>query len=166
MYENWNKTYLGNGAGYRLAVAYIQLFPLLQKGRSAGAPRGYDGDAASRLTPPVITPASFSTDTVFGNGVDLQPSYYNGGNVTFGYSLMQQYPKIKSVRIEIEPTVDLALAVSWIHQAVSNGYKVIATYHKYTVLGSDLASDLNDAANWWKNNYGTLATGGPLPLTS
>ena len=116
------------------------------------------------VTPPVVTAPSFTTDTIFGNGVDLQPSYYNGGNVTFGYSLMQQYPKIKSVRIEIEPTVDISLAASWIHEAVSKGYKVIATYHKYTVLGSDLASDLNDAATWWKNSYGTLATGGAFTI--
>jgi len=26
---------------------------------------------------------------LFGNGVNLQPSYYNGGNVNFGWDLMK-----------------------------------------------------------------------------
>src|SRR5450432_2747023 len=82
-------------------------------------------------------PKIVQTDTLFGNGVDLQPSYYNGGNVTFGFALMQQYPNIKSVRIEIEPSVPIPLATSWIKKAIDSGYRVIATYHKYTVLGSD-----------------------------
>ena len=114
--------------------------------------------------PPVITRQVPATDTLFGNGVDLQPSYYNGGNVNLGFTLMLASPKIKSVRIEIEPTVPIALATSWIQQARSNGYKVIATYHKYTVLGSDNAADLNDAANWWKTNYAALAAAGPFTV--
>jgi mannan endo-1,4-beta-mannosidase len=116
--------------------------------------------------PPPPTPKSShaATDTLFGNGVDLQPSYYNSGNVTFGFALMQQYPNIRSVRIEIEPTVPISLAASWIQQARNAGYKVIATYHKYTVLGSDLATDLNDAANWWKTNYSTLAAAGSFTI--
>jgi hypothetical protein len=72
-----------------------------------------------------------------GNGVNLQPSYYNGGNVNFGWSLMKTYSKIKTVRIEIEPFVSIDLAKSWIQQAVSNGYSVIASCHKATVLGSN-----------------------------
>jgi mannan endo-1,4-beta-mannosidase len=116
--------------------------------------------------PPPPPPAStiVRTDTLFGNGVDLQPSYYNGGNVTFGFSLMQQYPNIKSVRIEIEPSVPISQAMSWIQQAVSSGYRVIATYHKYTVLGSDNASDLTDGANWWKANYDSLSKAGPFTV--
>ncbi|NLP58412.1 hypothetical protein [Lutibacter sp. B1] len=38
-----------------------------------------------------------------GNGVNLQPSYYNSGNVTIGWDLMKTYPGIETVRIEIEP---------------------------------------------------------------
>ncbi len=59
---------------------------------------------------------------------------------------MQQYPNIKSVRIEIEPSVPISLAASWIRQARDSGYKVIATYHKYTVLGSDDTTQLDSAA--------------------
>lgn len=111
------------------------------------------------------TKPSDSTENLgFGNGVDLQPSYYNNGNVSFGWSLMKQYPKIKTVRIEIEPSVNIDLAESWIAAAISNGYKVIATYHNYKVLGSDNLNDLLDAANWWKANYDTLAKAGPFMI--
>jgi len=40
---------------------------------------------------------------LFGNGMNLQSSYYNGGNVKIGFDLMKSYGKIKTVRIEIEP---------------------------------------------------------------
>ena len=42
-------------------------------------------------------------DTTLPNGVNLQPSYYNGGAVNFGWGLMKQFANIKTVRIEIEP---------------------------------------------------------------
>jgi hypothetical protein len=99
-----------------------------------------------------------------GNGVNLQPSYYNSGNVTFGWSLMQQNTKIRTVRIEIEPTVSITTAKSWIQQAKNAGYGVIATYHKASVLGSDNASDLTAAANWWKSNYSSLVAAGSFTI--
>lgn len=110
--------------------------------------------------PPPLPVAIIKSDTMlFGNGVDLQPSYYNGGNVDLGFPLMKQNSKIKSLRIEIEPD-QVANAVRWINEATANGYNIICTYHKYTVLGSDNASDLQDAANWWKANYSTLNASG------
>jgi mannan endo-1,4-beta-mannosidase len=123
-------------------------------------------NAGFPVTPPAAPAGkgSFTTDTLIGNGVDLQPSYYNGGNVTFGFALMQQSPKIRSVRIEIEPSVPIALAASWIKHARDSGYRVIATYHKYTVLGSDKTADINDAANWWATNYSTLAAAGSFTV--
>ena len=90
-----------------------------------------------------------------GNGVNLQPSYYNGGNPNFGWSLLKQQGNIKTVRIEIEPNY-VSQAKNWIAQAKANGYAVIATYHKSAVLGTDDASELTAAANWWKANYSTL----------
>jgi hypothetical protein len=90
-----------------------------------------------------------------GNGVNLQPSYFNSGSVNFGWSFMQQFSSIKTVRIEIEP--DKAnIAASWIAQAQSNGYLVIATYHKSSVLGSNDIQELLQAAYWWRNNYARL----------
>ncbi|MFD1470134.1 cellulase family glycosylhydrolase [Hymenobacter caeli] len=91
-----------------------------------------------------------------GNGVNLQPSYYNNGNPNFAWSLMKQQTKIKTLRIEIDPSrVGASTAANWISQARSNGYtNLICTYHYYG--GSDKASDLMTAANWWKANYRAL----------
>ncbi len=112
----------------------------------------------------VITPTPIIVQTAkFGNGVNLQPSYYNSGNITFGWSLMKQQTNIKTVRIEIEPAFVMQ-AKDWISQAITNGYAVIATYHKATVLGSDDAAELTAAANWWKTNYSTLAASGPFTI--
>jgi hypothetical protein len=97
----------------------------------------------------------------FGNGVNLQPSYYNNGNVNMGWSLMKSKANIKSVRIEIEPGKETQ-AKTWIAQAKSNGYTVIATYHKSSVLGSDSTSELSSAGTWWKNNYSNLAAAGSI----
>jgi len=99
----------------------------------------------------------------YGNGVNLQPSYYNNGNVNFGWSLMKSYTKIKTVRIEIEPD-KVSQAKTWIQQAKSNGYAVIATYHKSSVLGSDATTELTAAANWWKTNYASLAAYGSITV--
>jgi mannan endo-1,4-beta-mannosidase len=98
-----------------------------------------------------------------GNGVNLQPSYYNNGNVTFGWELMKSYPQIKSVRIEIEPD-KVTQGKQWIDQARSNGYEIIATFHNYNVLGSDDSNELLNAANWWKQNYAYLSNGGPITV--
>uniref|UniRef100_A0A914HLL0 Uncharacterized protein n=1 Tax=Globodera rostochiensis TaxID=31243 RepID=A0A914HLL0_GLORO len=96
-----------------------------------------------------------------GHGVNLQPSYYNGGNVSLGFALMKSAaPKVQTVRIEVEPTVPISLAVSWISEAVNNGYAVIVTYHKATVLGSNSANELLQGANWWKANYNKLKKAG------
>lgn len=112
------------------------------------------------VIPPMQPPVTVS---YFGNGVNLQPSYYNSGNVDFGWSLMKAQPNIKTVRIEIEPGSETQGA-SWIAQANANGYAVIATYHKYKVLGSDDTSELLAAANWWKANYATLSAAGAFTI--
>lgn len=90
------------------------------------------------------------------NGVNIQPSYYNGGNPNLGWSLMNANTKIKTVRIEVEPGY-VTQAKTWIAGAKSNGHPIILTYHKASVLGSDSASELTAAGNWWKTNYSTLS---------
>ena len=97
------------------------------------------------------------------NGVNLQPSYYNNGNVNFGWSLMNANAKIQSTRIEIEPD-KVTQAKTWISQARSNGKTVIATYHKASVLGTNSTTELNNAANWWKANYSTLHASGSFTI--
>jgi mannan endo-1,4-beta-mannosidase len=96
----------------------------------------------------------------FLNGINLQPSYYNNGNVTFGWDLMKSYSKIKTVRIEIEPT-KVQAAVTWILEARNNGYFVIATYHDCTKLGSDDPNVVYEAGKWWQANYETISGGNP-----
>jgi mannan endo-1,4-beta-mannosidase len=110
--------------------------------------------------PPDTTVSPQPSSTIFGNGVNLQPSYYNGGTVNFAWDLMVQNSKIKTVRIEIEPAMNIATVQSWISAATANGLSIIATYHKYTVLGSDDAGELLAASNWWKNNYAALHQSG------
>lgn len=90
-----------------------------------------------------------------GNGVNVQPSYYPDAKLCFGWKLMKQQSKIKSVRIEIEPE-QAGGAALWIAEAQSEGYQVIATYHNHTVLGSNDTAELLKAANWWKDNYHNL----------
>ncbi len=107
---------------------------------------------------------SYATAITIGNGVNLQPSYYNNGDVTFGWALMKKNSKIKTVRIEIEPAADIAQVKSWIRQATKNGFAVIATYHKYTVLGTDDPGELTTAANWWKANYNKLSRSGTFTI--
>jgi mannan endo-1,4-beta-mannosidase len=97
-----------------------------------------------------------SVDFVIGNGVNLQPSYYNDGHVTFGWDLMHKYDdKIKTIRLEIEPD-KVSEGRDWIKQAQDQGYSVIATYHKCAALGSDDTGELLAAANWWVANYAYL----------
>lgn len=103
-----------------------------------------------KVQPPAILP--IISNEVLTNGVNVQASYYNNGNVNFAWDLMKQQPKIKTVRIEIEPDKILQ-GKQWIAAAKSNGFTVIATYHKSKVLASDEVSELIAAANWWKDNY-------------
>ncbi|MDA9774123.1 cellulase family glycosylhydrolase [Saprospiraceae bacterium] len=95
------------------------------------------------------------------NGVNIQASYHNGGYVNIGWELMETYPAIEAVRIEIEPN-RIYQAVTWIEEAHEHGYQVIATYHDSKKLGSDNRDDLNMAAQWWKDYYTILASSGPI----
>ena len=97
------------------------------------------------------------------NGVDVQPSYYNNGNVDFGWTLMNSYSNIKSLRIEIEPGYETQ-AKTWIAQAKSNGKTIIATYHHWPDNGSDSSSTLQTAASWWQTNYSTLTQSGSFTV--
>lgn len=87
-----------------------------------------------------------------GNGVNLQPSYYNQGQVDFAWRLMRSKSKIKTVRLEIEPDA-VDQAVHWIRAASREGYTVIATYHQAQSLGSDDPAEVQQAARWWTTSY-------------
>jgi mannan endo-1,4-beta-mannosidase len=98
------------------------------------------------------------------NGVNIQPSYYNEGNVTFGWDLMNKYQQtIQTIRIKIEPD-KVKQGYKWIQEATSRGYNVIAAYHHYFVLGSDDPDDLDGAGDWWTVNYPYLSSAGPFTI--
>jgi len=103
----------------------------------------------------------FSQSPPIKNGVNIQASYYNRGNVTIGWGLMADYPEIEAVRIEIEPD-RVSQAIQWIKEAQKAGYQVIATYHKSTQLGTNNLDHLQTATRWWLNNYAILASNGPI----
>ena len=92
----------------------------------------------------------------WGDGVNVQPSYKNGGNVWCGWALMKNFSKIRTVRIEIEPGVPLTYVKRWISNANRDGYNVICTYHKFNALASGDREELLKAARWWKANYWEL----------
>lgn len=117
---------------------------------------------SSPYAAPGAAPASTITSGL-GNGVNLQPSYYAPSTVDLGWQLMKQQSKIKSVRIEIEPA-QMTNAQRWIREAVGNGYTVIATYHKSTVLGTDNDAELMAAVDWWGANYATLRSFGAFTI--
>lgn len=96
---------------------------------------------------------------LLGNGVNIQPSYYNNGTGNIGdigWDNMKTYTKIKVVRIEIEPD-KVTQGARWIREAVDNGFQVIATYHESDRLGQT-NDELEKAADWWVTNYNTLTT--------
>ncbi len=102
---------------------------------------------------------------LFGNGVNCQPAYYNSGNVNFGFSLMKTQTKIKTIRLEIDPSAygfTINQAKTWISNIKAQGYALICTYHNFG--GSDSQADLNTAANWWKTNYSNLASAGSFTV--
>ena len=98
----------------------------------------------------------------WGDGVNLQPSYFNGGEVNLGWELMVRQTSIKTVRIEIEPSVSLATVKRWLREAHAHGYTVIATYHYFPSNGSDSVAELMKAAHWWQANYASLREDGPV----
>jgi len=103
----------------------------------------------------------FSQESYLKNGINIQASYYNGGQVNIGWELMQSFPEIGAVRIEIEPNM-VHQARRWIREAHENGYQVIATYHDSRKLGTDSKAELIKAADWWMKNYKVLSASGPI----
>ena len=105
--------------------------------------------------------------TVIGNGVNIQPSYYCGGDLDIGWDLMKTNPNIKTVRIEMDPGgygTDINDFKRWIGEANENCFQVIATYHDCDKLGSSTKGDLVYAATWWANNYYDLSSAGPFTI--
>jgi mannan endo-1,4-beta-mannosidase len=112
-----------------------------------------------------INPIANLTAGTSGNGANVQPAYYNSGNVNFGFSLMKQKTKIKTIRLEIDPHAfgfSINQAKTWVSSIKAQGYSLICTYHSFG--GSDNVNDLKTAANWWKANYNALGGGFTINL--
>lgn len=102
----------------------------------------------------------------FGDGVNIQTAYYNGGRPTVNWAQMKQSDRegrIKTIRVEIEPA-KAAQGREFIAQANEQGYAVIATYHNAAALGSDDPGELLAAANWWRGHYADLRKAGPFAI--
>jgi mannan endo-1,4-beta-mannosidase len=92
--------------------------------------------------------------SIFGNGVNVQPSYYHGGNVKLDFDVLNDYNKVKTVRIEIDPRkMSVTSAKNRINEAQAAGFVVIATYHRADQLASNDPTHLYTAAYWWRDNY-------------
>lgn len=111
----------------------------------------------------VETPRNRAQSSANVSGVNLQPSYYNNGVVTIGWDTMRRHTKIQSVRIGVEPEL-VDEGREWIRQANEEGYHAIVAYHKYSVVGSDDASELQAAAEWWRTNFNFLSEAGPFDI--
>jgi len=110
-----------------------------------------------------INPA---TSGLEGCGVNLQPSYFCSGDMDLGWDLMNNYPDIKTLRIELDTSTNSTMGdfVRWIKESNDKGYDVIATYHYASELGSNNPDQLLAAANWWVDNWDTLSSAGSFTV--
>ncbi|MFC7139676.1 cellulase family glycosylhydrolase [Halosimplex aquaticum] len=111
----------------------------------------------------LATSPSTAAGADFGDGVNLMPPYYCSGDQDLGWDLMGEYPDIETVRIEIEPPsmgesqATMDDAKRWIDEAYQHGYDVLATYHHHPHNGSADAAHLQNAADWWVEQYDYLS---------
>lgn len=119
------------------------------------------------LASALIGSAALSTTALAQiGGVNLQPSYTNGGNVDIGWGLMKAQTKIKAVRIEIDTGAfgfNLDAHSRIIKEAIdqANITKVVITYHDKSCLGCDDATKLQNGARFFVNNRTKLYLGNP-----
>jgi mannan endo-1,4-beta-mannosidase len=123
-------------------------------GKDAGTAYANSKDAGSGYPSPADAGAD-QPATLFGNGVNLQPSYSSNGNADLGWDYLKKFPAIKTVRILVEPD-KYNQAVRWVTEAQDKGYDVIVCYNKSAVLGSSDPAELLAAANWWKDHFAQL----------
>ena len=99
-------------------------------------------------------------------GVNVQASYLCAGNMNLAWTLMQQNPHIKCVRIMVDPggNADTSDFVRWITEANNNGYQVIVACNYYQDIGSGNPETLLKAADWWKTHFTALSAGGSFIL--
>jgi hypothetical protein len=136
-------------------LGFLSSLTLLMVTSMMGCQKSADHTALpsnSKLSLRSVASTTIATTTTIslGNGVNLQPSYYCSGDENLGWPLMNQYAKITTVRIELDPSTSSTISdfARWISEAIANGKKVIATFHEYG--GSDSVTDIMTAANCGK----------------
>src|SRR5262245_41086927 len=106
--------------------------------RDAGAGYGGEKDAGTTYADSKDAGDGYPSSTdagaeqpaaLFGNGVNLQPSYSSNGNADLGWDYLKAFPSIKTVRILMEPD-KYNQGVRWINEAQDRGYDVIVCYNK------------------------------------
>lgn len=132
---------------------------------SSGLASGGYGPQTSAQPEPASSSAQNISRQMFGNGVNMQPSYQENGDVDLGWHVLRLIPSVKTVRLEIEYwAVDAA--VRWISEANARGYTVIATYHNFDAINNKPASDdakhIQLAIQFWNSNYKKLSAAGPF----
>jgi mannan endo-1,4-beta-mannosidase len=149
--QNPSALYGGSGSGgdYGQCVAPGDGYGAF--GRPRAAP-----DAGSRPGAPL-----------FGNGVNMQPSYQKNGDVDLGWSLLKTIADVRTVRLEIEGFA-IDAAVRWINEATTRDYTVIATFHSFKAIDNKPASDdpqhMQQAIQFWTGNYKKLSAAGPFMI--
>jgi len=135
----------------------------------AASGSGSGGYGLYNTTQPEATRSS-SPDVrrpIFGNGVNMQPSYQESGDVDLGWDLLKTIPSIKTVRLEIE-SFAVDAAARWINEANARGYKVIATYHNLDAINRKPPEDdpkhMQLAIQFWNDNYKKLAAAGSFMI--
>ena len=98
------------------------------------------------------------------NGVNLQPTHWNGGDVTIDWAMMRGEPRIRIVRILIEPSAPIGRVKTWVAQAAANGYSLICAYQSASGQGTNSVAELMAAAKWWRDNYRELSAAGPFRI--
>jgi mannan endo-1,4-beta-mannosidase len=130
------------------------------------AANGY-GPYSSPQTDPTKSSSPAAVSQSFGNGVNMQPSYQESGNVDLGWDLVKIIPSIKTVRLEIE-SFAVDAAVRWIAEANTRGYAVIATYHNFDAINRKPPEDdpkhMQLAIQFWNSNYKKLSAAGPFTI--
>lgn len=124
-----------------------------------------------------ITPEEVKVDAVeeappiFPNGVNLQHSYTDHGNVEVGWALMKKYENIKTLRIEINPenNNDAAAQVNnakrIIQEATAKKYNIIVTYHPNKLGNESTDTEIINAGKFWTNYYNTLSNNNKIKFT-
>ena len=88
-----------------------------------------------------MSPCPGATGSGPANGVNLQPAHWNHGDVTIDWAAMRAEPRIRIVRILIEPSAPIGRVKTWVAQAAANGYSLICAYQSASGQGTNSVAE-------------------------